>query len=129
MRHVNFSRCVNVSTDGKLSTVSERITKTANGISPGVNGEPVHNNGRGMITFLLGLGACVGLALLFAPQSGEETREWIAATAEDRFRQLRRKGRRLIFETQDLLDRGEHGVSQVLKTGKSALESVAAKLD
>ena len=119
-----------MSTDGKLSAVSERITKTANGISPRVNGEPVHNNnGRGMITFLLGLGAGVGLALLFAPQSGEETREWIAATAEDRFRQLRRKGRRLIFETQDLLDRGEHGVSQVLKTGKSALESVAAKLD
>jgi gas vesicle protein len=89
----------------------------------------VENEGRGTLQFLLGMGIGLGLALLFAPQSGEETREWIASTAEDRFRELRRQGRRLIFETQDLLDRGEQGVTRMLRNGKNALESVAEKLE
>ena len=93
----------------------------------------MRSSARGMMNFLLGLGVGLGLSLLFAPQSGEETREWLAAQAEDRLRLLRRKGRRLIFETQDLLDRGEHGVSRLLRTSKrsskNALESVAAKLE
>jgi gas vesicle protein len=93
----------------------------------------MRSSAQGMMNFLLGMGVGLGLGLLFAPQSGEETREWLAVKAEDRLRLLRRKGRRLIFETQDLLDRGEHGVSRLLRTskrtGKNALESVVAKLE
>jgi gas vesicle protein len=89
----------------------------------------VENNERGTLQFLLGMGIGLGLALLFAPQSGEETREWIAVSAEDGLRQLRRRGRRLIFETQDLLDRGEQSVTRALRSSKNALESVVEKLE
>lgn len=87
------------------------------------------DGGGATARFLLGLGIGIGLALLFAPQSGEQTRRWLVDAADDRYRRLRRQGRRLIFETQDLLDRGEQGVTRALRTGKNALESVADKLE
>jgi gas vesicle protein len=86
-------------------------------------------DGNGMTRFLLGVGVGLGLALLFAPQSGEETRRWLVETADDRYRRLRRRSRRVIFETQDLLDRGEQHVTRVLRSGKNALDSVASKLE
>jgi gas vesicle protein len=89
----------------------------------------MNNAGHRTAHFLLGLGVGLGLAFLFAPQSGEQTRQWIMETADDRFRRLRRSGRRLIFETQDLLDRGEHSVTRMLRHSKDALESMAARLD
>jgi gas vesicle protein len=92
-------------------------------------GDPVSDKGREFTSLLLGFGIGVGLAILFAPQSGDETREWISVNVEDRFRQVRRRSRRLIFEAQDLLDRGEYTVSRALRTGKNVLESVADKLD
>jgi gas vesicle protein len=87
------------------------------------------NSGGATVRFLLGVGIGLGIALLFAPQSGEETRRWLMETANDRYRQLRRQSRRLVFETQDLLDRGEQRVTRALRSGKHTLESVAAKLD
>ena len=81
------------------------------------------------LRFLLGVGVGLGLALLFAPQSGAETRRWLLETADDRYRRLRRQGRRVIFETQDLLDRGEQRVTRVLRSGKNALDSVASRLE
>lgn len=91
--------------------------------------EPVSNRGRELASLLVGFGVGIGLAILFAPQSGDETREWLSANAEDTYRQVRRRGRRLVFEAQDLLDRGEHSMSRALRTGKNVLESVAAKLE
>jgi gas vesicle protein len=89
----------------------------------------VSNTGRSLATLLVGFGVGVGLAILFAPQSGSETREWLSANAEDQFKNLRRRGRRLVFETQDLLDRGEQNVSRAMRTGKNVLDSLASKLD
>jgi gas vesicle protein len=88
----------------------------------------VSDKGSGFLTLLVGFGVGLGLAILFAPQSGEETREWLSASADDQFRLFRRRGRRLIFEAQDLLDRGEYSVSRALRSGKNVLESVADKL-
>src|SRR5215475_339451 len=90
---------------------------------------PVSEKGRAVGSLLLGFGLGVGLAILFAPQSGEETREWISASAEDQYYRMRRRGRRLVFETQDLLDRGEQQVNKVIRSGRNALESVASKLE
>jgi len=89
----------------------------------------VSDNGRGTISFLLGLGIGVGIGLLFAPLSGEETRVWLKENAEDRMKRLRRQGRRFIFEVQDVLDKGEDTLTKVLKSGKNALDSVASRLD
>jgi gas vesicle protein len=88
-----------------------------------------HKTGKAVGSLLLGFGIGVGLAILFAPQSGEETREWLSANAEDQFYRMRRKGRRLVFETQDLLDRGEQQVSRAMRTGRNVLDSVASKLE
>jgi gas vesicle protein len=88
------------------------------------------NNGRGtIITFVAGLGIGAGLALLFAPLSGEETREWLMDNAENRLRRIRRQGRRWVYQFQDVLDKGEDRVTKVLKTSKNALDSVASRLD
>ena len=86
-------------------------------------------NGRGAISFLLGLGIGVGIGFLFAPLSGEETRVWLKENAEDRMKRLRRQGRRFIFEVQDVLDKGEDTFTKVLKSGKNALDSVVSRLD
>lgn len=91
--------------------------------------KPMSEKGRAVGSLLLGFGLGVGLAILFAPQSGEETREWLSANAEDQYYRLRRRGRRLVFETQDLLDRGEQQLNRAVRTGRNVLDSVASKLE
>ena len=89
----------------------------------------MNNIGRATLTFLTGLGIGTALAVLFAPQSGEETREWIADTAERKFKVLRRVGRRSFRQLQDAVAEGEEKVTEVFRNGKKALGSAAAKLD
>jgi len=89
----------------------------------------VNHTGGTTLVFLTGLGIGAGLAVLFAPQSGEETREWIADTAEREFKVLRRVGRRSFRQLQDAVAEGEEKVTGVLRNGKKALESLAVKLD
>jgi gas vesicle protein len=88
------------------------------------------NNGRGTLTvFMAGLGIGIGLGLLFAPLSGEEAREWLADTAENKFKRLRRQGRRWVYQVQDVLDKSGDGVTKLLRTGQHALDAVASRLD
>jgi gas vesicle protein len=87
----------------------------------------MNNTGRTTLVFLTGLGIGAGLAALFVPRSGEETREWIADAAEQKFKVLRRMGRRLLRQLQDAVAEGK--VTEVLRNGKRALGSVAIKLD
>jgi len=89
----------------------------------------MNNIGSTTLVFLTGLGIGAGLAVLFAPQSGEETREWIADKAEREFKVLRRVGRRSFRQLQDAVAGGEEKVTGVLRNGRKALESVVAKLD
>lgn len=80
------------------------------------------------MSFFVGLSIGVAVGLLFAPCAGEEAREWITETAEDKVKHLRRQGRRWLFQAQDALDRSQDTVSKVLKNSRSALDSVAARL-
>jgi gas vesicle protein len=89
----------------------------------------MNDQGKLVVTFLTGLAIGAGLALLFAPQSGEDTRGWISDTVEDEAYKLRRKAKRSLDEVQDALERGEQKVAKVLKTGKTALDTLAAKLE
>ena len=84
--------------------------------------------GRTTAFFFVGLGIGAGLALLFAPQSGEEAREWIADTAEREVKLLRRSGRRSIRELEHAVTKGEEKFAHILRDGKEAVPLVAIKL-
>lgn len=88
----------------------------------------MNNSGRTALFFVSGLGLGVALALLFAPKSGEETREWVQDMAEDGVKRLRRQGRQSIDHLQEVVDSGEKKVASALKTSREVLQSVAAKL-
>lgn len=86
-------------------------------------------NGRGRFEMLvIGVGIGVAVGLLLAPCSGEEAREWLTETAEDQLKRMRRQGRRLVFQAQDILERSQDSVSKMLKNSKSALDTVADRL-
>lgn len=86
----------------------------------------MNNTGRTTLVFLTGLAIGAGLVALFAPQSGEETREWIADTAERKYKMLRRRGRRSFRQLEGAVAKGEEKLTEVLRSGKEALESVGA---
>jgi gas vesicle protein len=87
------------------------------------------SNEHGTTAFLWGLAIGAGVALLFAPLSGEEAREWLLDNAENKLKRLRRQGRRWVYQVQDVLDKSEDRVTKVLRTSKGALDSVASRLD
>ena len=116
--------------DDENDEIDDEASPSGRGTEIGVRKRgAMSDKGRAVGSLIIGFGLGVGLAILFAPQSGEETREWISANAEDQFYRMRRRGRRLVFETQDLLDRGEQQVSKAIRSGRNALESVASKLE
>jgi gas vesicle protein len=88
-------------------------------------------------SFLIGLGAGAAVAMLFAPRSGEETREMISASArhgrkyaEKRARQLRRAaGERVadfrdmaVDRAQDLRDMAGERVAEIREIALDAAE-------
>jgi gas vesicle protein len=62
--------------------------------------------------FFLGLGLGVALGVLFAPKSGEETRELIKAKAEEGKEILKRRSEELKGSAVDLVDRGKQAVAR-----------------
>ena len=86
----------------------------------------MNDAGRKGVALLTGLGIGFGLALLFAPWSGEETREWISDTAGQKLYLLRRRSRRSM---KRLLGKREDTFADILRSGKTVFESMAAKLD
>jgi gas vesicle protein len=70
--------------------------------------------GRTLIGLLVGLGVGVGLTLLFAPQSGEDTREWIAKASRRATRRLGKQGRRSLERLRDVVAKGQGIASRAL---------------
>jgi len=66
-------------------------------------------SGGGIGLFLLGAAVGAGLALLFAPQSGEETRA-----------QVRRAARRVRRKAREMAETGRDAVGDIARTGKAA---------
>jgi gas vesicle protein len=71
--------------------------------------------------FFIGVGIGVGIALLFAPQSGEETRDRIKEKADASKDYLKRCGSELRDSATDIIERGK----DVIGRGKdTALQGV-----
>ena len=100
-----------------------------------------NNNGTGLLAgFLLGVLAGTGLALLFAPQTGEETRQKIteqrvelkgraqemSSKARDRAEELTARGRSVLNERVTRL--GE-AVTEGEKAGDKTVKELETRLD
>ena len=73
--------------------------------------------------FVAGLGIGAAVALLFAPQSGEETRKQIAVKAQEGKDFVASKGREIRKQAEELVDQGKELVSKQKARLADALES------
>jgi gas vesicle protein len=84
--------------------------------------------------FLAGIGIGAAVALLFAPQSGEETRKQIAERAQDgkdfvahKGREIRRQAEDLVDQGKDLVNKQKARLADVLESGKQAARETFAR--
>ena len=84
--------------------------------------------------FLAGLGMGAVLALLLAPRSGKETREYIAGKAEEgrdyvkaKTEDLRREAEGAVEKGKDLVAKQKELLSAALEAGKQAYQEEKAK--
>lgn len=67
---------------------------------------------KGLSYFLLGLGLGVAVGVLFAPQSGEQTRGLIRSKAGEGGDYLKRRGDELRGSANELVDRGKSALQR-----------------
>jgi len=84
--------------------------------------------GRAVLGLLIGFGIGVGLTFLFAPQSGEDTRDWISLTSRRATRRLRATGRRSVDQVRGIVERGQESVSKVIRARGNGAETEATEL-
>jgi gas vesicle protein len=77
--------------------------------------------------FVAGIGIGAAVALIFAPQSGEETRKQIAEKAQEgkdfvasKSREIRRQAEDLVDQGKDLVSKQKARLADVLESGKQA---------
>jgi gas vesicle protein len=73
--------------------------------------------------FAFGLGLGLAVGVLFAPKSGEETREYIRAKADEAKEYLRRRGDELREQAGDAIERGKTAVSRQRDHLSAAVEA------
>ena len=81
----------------------------------------------GLANFLLGLGIGVAVGLLFAPKSGEETRDILLTKADEGKEYLKKQTSGLVDSAGDLLDKGrdligkqKENLNEAIAAGKQA---------
>ena len=81
---------------------------------------------NGLFFFLAGVAAGAGLALLFAPRTGEETRDLIRQKAEDGRDYLSSKQDELLRKADHMVEKGKKEVRRkaedILDKGREAVE-------
>lgn len=85
------------------------------------------NTGSKISYFLVGLGIGAAIGILFAPKSGEETREYLSAKADEgreyaqkKARELRERAEDLIERSKEIISRQSDAVSTAVDAGKEA---------
>ena len=86
-----------------------------------------NNAGSKVSYFLAGLGIGALVGILFAPKSGEETREYLTSKADEgrdyaqrKARELRERAEDLIERSKETMDRQKEGVAAAVEAGKDA---------
>lgn len=81
----------------------------------------------GFANFFLGLGVGLGIGLLFAPKSGEETRQMLRERADEgkdflkkQASELRENADQLVDKGRDALSRQRDSVNEALEAGRQA---------
>jgi gas vesicle protein len=82
-------------------------------------------NGNVFSAFLVGFVVGAGVALLFAPQSGEETREWISDNARKGYKQASRAVEDAVDRGTDAVQRGRDMVSDTANAARKAYDKAA----
>ncbi len=92
------------------------------------------NTGSKISYFLVGLGVGTLLGILFAPKSGEETREYLTDKAEEgreyaqrKARELRERADELVEHSKETVARQKEQISSALDAGKKAYEREKSK--
>jgi gas vesicle protein len=93
-----------------------------------------NNVGSKVSFFLVGLGIGALVGILFAPKSGEETREFLSQKADEGRDYAQRKARELRERAEDILERGKtvavrqkENISAAVDAGRDAYQREKAK--
>lgn len=88
---------------------------------------------NGLSSFLMGLGVGVAVGILFAPKSGEETREMIKNKAGEGSDYLKQRGTEFRQTASDWVDKGKEAVrsqresfSDAMQAGKQAYKDAVS---
>jgi gas vesicle protein len=73
--------------------------------------------------FAFGLGLGLAVGVLFAPKSGEETRDFIRSKADESKDFIRRRGEELRDQAGDLVDKGRTAVNRQRDHLSAAVEA------
>ncbi len=73
--------------------------------------------------FAFGLGLGLAIGVLFAPKSGEETREYLRSKADEGKEYLRRRSDELRNQASDLMERGKTVVTRQRDNISAAVEA------
>jgi gas vesicle protein len=80
-------------------------------------------DGGGFVWFLAGLAVGAAVGLLYAPNSGEETREALLAKAQEGTEKARQQARRVKDEAGEWIDRGREALNQQKEQIRTAYEA------
>ena len=92
------------------------------------------NVGSKVTYFLVGLGVGALVGILFAPKSGEETREFLSQKADEgrdfaqrKAKELRERADDLIERSKDAASRGKDSISAAVEGAREAYRRAASK--
>jgi gas vesicle protein len=77
----------------------------------------------GMANFFLGFGIGIGVGLLFAPKSGEETRDLLLNKADEAKEHLKKQTEGLRESASELVDKGRDAISRQRDTLSDAIQA------